>query len=199
MNQPAAARGRPRDTSIDDRVLDIATALLYEHGYEGLSMEDVAERAGTAKTTVYRRWPSKARLVVAVLARAQDAIPIPSAGTVHHDLTALVEGVRAGLTQPGMRQLAAGLASAAANDPELAQVTRALWSVRREATMQRIQAAIDDGELSGSADPALIVDQLAGPLYYRLLITGDRLDPELAPALVTSALAGVTPSKGTAS
>lgn len=61
-------RGRPRREGADEEILAVARTMLAERGYSDLSVDEIAERAGVAKTTVYRRWPSKGTLVAAAIA-----------------------------------------------------------------------------------------------------------------------------------
>src|SRR5688500_16252282 len=70
VRTPAApGRGRPRDRSLDARMLDQVLALLASHGYAGLRLDELAERSGVAKTTILRRWPSKAAVAAAGVER----------------------------------------------------------------------------------------------------------------------------------
>src|SRR5260370_7974649 len=80
-------RGRPRDRAVDQRVLSAAWGLLHAGGYAALNMDDVAERAGVAKTTLYRRWPTKDHLATAVAAEMLGEGPIPDTGDLRRDLT----------------------------------------------------------------------------------------------------------------
>lgn len=68
MTEPKRGRGRPRREGADDEILTVALAMLREQGYAALTVDAVAERAGVAKTTVYRRWPSKGALIAAAIA-----------------------------------------------------------------------------------------------------------------------------------
>ena len=65
---------RPRNAESDTAILAAASAVLREQGYDGLVVDDLARSVGVAKTTVYRRWPTKNHLVVSVL-EAWDAEP----------------------------------------------------------------------------------------------------------------------------
>lgn len=67
MTETKRGRGRPRREGADDQILAVALEMLREHGYGALTLDAVAERAGVAKTTIYRRWPSKSALVAAAL------------------------------------------------------------------------------------------------------------------------------------
>src|SRR5258708_19313503 len=83
----SAPRGRPRDSDIDRRVLDAAWDMLHTAGYAGLNVDEVAERADAAKTTVYRRWPTKDHLAVALATRILGEGPIPYTPDPRPDLT----------------------------------------------------------------------------------------------------------------
>src|ERR1700732_3862922 len=81
-----ARRGRPRDGAVDRRVLSAAWGLLHAGGYAALNVDDVAERAGGAKTTLYRRWPTKDHLALAAAAQGLGGVPIPDSGDLRQDL-----------------------------------------------------------------------------------------------------------------
>src|SRR5215472_682720 len=90
-------RGRPRDNAVDSRVLDAAWDLLHARGFTALTVEEVAERAGVAKTTVYRRWPTKDHLAVALAARILGEVPIADTGDLRADLTRFATTLADGL------------------------------------------------------------------------------------------------------
>jgi AcrR family transcriptional regulator len=169
------------------RVLAAAMDEMNARGYDGLSVDRVAERAGVAKTTIYRRWPSKAELVVAMVAGLRNAVRFEPGDDPRGDLTALVTTIAATL-QAIPTTLVADLAAAAAREPRVGESVRALWSERHAAVTAVIARAQTDGLLPAHADPRVVVDQLVGPLYYRLLITGEPIDPAYVRALVQSTL-----------
>ena len=86
----ARAPGRPRSAEADRAILDAALDAFIEHGYEGMSVEAVAERAGVGKTTIYRRWPSKQDLVVAAMDTLLEDVHPTSTGDTEADLVTLV-------------------------------------------------------------------------------------------------------------
>ena len=96
---PPRRPGRRRDDSKDDVILEAARELIAERGYEGMTMDAVAERAGTGKATVYRRWPSKVELTVdAVICGRQIVLTVddvPDTGSLRGDLMAMRGGARA--------------------------------------------------------------------------------------------------------
>jgi len=92
-----ARRGRPRDSAVDQRVLDVAWDLLLSGGYAGLNVDEVAERAAVAKTTLYRRWPTKDHLAIAVVTRMIPFALVPDTGDICHDLTEFAVSIAASL------------------------------------------------------------------------------------------------------
>ena len=167
-------------------MLQAAMTEMRERGYDGMSVDRVAERAGVAKTTIYRRWPSKAELVIAMIAQLRSAVPFEPTGDPRRDLTELVTGIAATLTAIPTT-LVADLTAAAAREPRVGERVRALWAERHAA----VTAVVAQ---THAAAPAVLVDQLVGPLYYRLLITGEPIDPAYVRELVLSTL-GPDPEK----
>ena len=200
MSQMAAARrGRPRDSGVDRRVLCAAWGLLHAGGYTALNVDDVAERAGVAKTTLYRRWPTKDHLAIAVGAQMLGEVPIPDSGDLRQDLiefaTALAESLNrlrmaghyGGGKSPG---LAAELVAAAARHPDIGEVVRAMYAERHALARARLERAVSREGLRPDLDQGLLVEQLVGPIYYRILITGAPADRGYAERLVEALLDG---------
>ena len=193
-----ARRGRPRDTAVDQRVLDVAWDLLLSGGYAGLNVDEVAERAAVAKTTLYRRWPTKDHLAIAVVTRTIRPVPVPDTGDLRHDLTEFTAGLAASLHtyrmagQPdGLSAgLVAELVAAAARHPDLGDLVRALHARRHAMLLDRLRRAVERDGLRPDIDHAVLVDQVSGPIYYRVLITGAPADRDYAGRLVSAALAG---------
>ena len=195
----AARRGRPRDGRVDRRVLSAAWGLLHAGGYAALNMDDVAERAGVAKTTLYRRWPTKDHLAVAVGAQLLGEVPIPDSGDLRRDLNefaaALADSLNrlrmaghyGGGASPG---LAAELIAAAARHPDIGEMMRAGYAQRHALARARIERAVEREGQRPDLDAGLLIDQLAGPIYYRILITGAPADREYAGRLVDALLDG---------
>jgi AcrR family transcriptional regulator len=198
-----ARRGRPRDSEVDRRVLDAAWDLLHTAGYAGLTVDDVAERAGVAKTTLYRRWPTKDHLAVAVAARILGDVPIPSTGDLHADLTEFIAALAESLNrvraagQPAGNAsagLLAELVAAAARHQDIGDAVRALYGQRHAMALARLAQAREHEGLRGDIDPAVLIDQLAGPIYYRVLITGAAVGRGYAERLVDATLDGAITS-----
>lgn len=193
-----ARRGRPRDTAVDQRVLDVAWDLLLSGGYAGLNVDEVAERAAVAKTTLYRRWPTKDHLAIAVVTRTIRPMPVPDTGDLRHDLTEFAAGLAASLHTYRMAGppdglsagLVAELVAAAARHPDLGDLVRALHARRHAMLLDRLRRAVERDGLRPDIDHAVLVDQVSGPIYYRVLITGAPADRDYAERLVSAVLAG---------
>ena len=192
-------RGRPRDGAVDSRVLDAAWDLLHAKGFAGLTVDEVAERAGTAKTTVYRRWPTKDHLAVALAARLLGEVPIADTGDLRADLSGFavaladslgrlrLAGNPAGGPSAG---LAAELAAAAARHPDIGELERAGFAARHALAQARLRRARDTEGLRDDIDTEVLIDQVAGPLWYRVLVTGAPAGHNYAERLVAAALDG---------
>src|SRR3954451_22563271 len=86
-------RGRPRDGALDERILEQVLDLLGSRGYTGLTLDELAVRSGVAKSTILRRWPSKAAVAAAGVERlALQSVDIPDSGTLQGDMHALLHG-----------------------------------------------------------------------------------------------------------
>ena len=197
-------RGRPRDGAVDQRVLSAAWGLLDAGGYAALNVDEVAERAGVAKTTVYRRWPTKDHLAIAAAAQILGEVPIPDTGDLRRDLGefagALAESLNrlrlaghyGGGASPG---LAAELVAAAARHPDIGEAVRAGFAQRRAMARARLRRACEREGLRPDLDHGVLIDQLAGPIYYRILITGAPVDRSYAERLVDAVLDGAMTPK----
>ena len=192
-----ARRGRPRDAAVDQRVLDVAWDLLLTGGYAGLNVDEVAERAAVAKTTLYRRWPTKDHLAIAVVTRMIPFALVPDTGDLCRDLIEFAVSMAASLHQyrtaggsdgvsPG---LAGELVAAAARHPDIGELIRTLHARRHATALARLQRARERGEIRPDIDDAILIDQISGPIYYRALITGAATDRSYAERLVRAVLA----------
>jgi AcrR family transcriptional regulator len=162
-------------------VLEASFELLAEVGYERLSIEEVAVRAGVHKTTVYRRWPTKAELVLdATRVFSEQQIPIPDTGSLLGDLQALARYVVANIgMEPGARRTQS-IVAAAASSADLASSMHRFWAERLALTVPIVERAIERGEVPSSSDPNLIIETLIGPIWVRLLLTGETIDNDFA-------------------
>jgi AcrR family transcriptional regulator len=196
---PAGARpvGRPREARADRAIRTAALELMAEHGVQALRVDDVAHRAGVGKATIYRRYRSKDQLVTeAVGALVNDEIVIPDTGSTEADLLALM---REAVELYGSGTLAARLMPSIVDEisrnGELAAIARERFLVRRRAALRVVfERGIARGDLDRALDVDVALDVLAGPLFYRLLITGGPIDEGLAQAVVALIVRGFAPA-----
>jgi AcrR family transcriptional regulator len=171
------APGRPRDVRRDEAILKATLEILLSDGYQALTIENVASRAGVGRPTIYRRWPSKPALVVAALVdSARLAIRDADTGSLREDLIAVQRHQIELMNAPMTRRVTAGLIADLATDPELAERYIAQYLVpRRDAVWKVLQRGVDRGELDRDADLAFVYDLLIGPLFMRAVVWGQPL------------------------
>src|SRR3954452_1839981 len=177
-------RGRPRDGALDDRILEQVVALLGSRGYAGLTLDELAVRSGVAKTTVLRRWPSKAAVAAAGVERlALQSVDVPDSGSLHGDLHALLHGAVDTFVR-GRGQFVPRLLREAGHHPEITDLLDAVLHTRRQGYRRVLARAMARGELDPTVDQELLIDMLIGPLWTRLLITRDPVTSEYIDANV---------------
>ena len=177
-------------------MLHAAAELLEEVGYDGLTYDDVAVRAGVHRTTVYRRWPTKPELVAdAVGLHSQEHVPVPDTGTLHGDLRALALSVAANIRTVGGARRSRSIVAAAATSDELADSIHEFMTNRVELTESVVEHAIGRGEVSPDHDPGVVIETVVGPIWFRLLVTGEPIDDEFVESVVALVTAGATTSR----
>jgi len=185
--------GRPRSASSDRAILDAARRLLAAGSLSGLTMEAVASEAKVAKTTLYRRWRSKESLALSVLGEmAADQIPVPDLGDTRAELVHAVLDTARTMTGTIAGKTIRGLIPALADDEQLAAEFRnTLVALRRREMARVVERGLARGDLRAGPQLALIGELLIGPLFWRLLMTGDPLDEDFAETLVDGVLLGL--------
>ncbi|MFT4306667.1 MAG: TetR/AcrR family transcriptional regulator [Microbacterium sp.] len=194
LEQEAAAKarpGRPRDASRDDDILDATIDMLAECGYEGMTIDAVATRVGAGKATVYRRWPSKADLVLDAVAclkpgRAQAALP--DTGTLRGDLLAMVTPLPLKDAERKLRVMA-GVASMMSREPELAEAAfRAILEPRVVANRALLRRAVERGEIRADADVERLAVLVPSMTAYRSLVERKPIDRDYVVAVIDGIL-----------
>lgn len=202
----AGRPGRPRSAAADTAILEATRAVLAELGWSGLSMGDVAARAGVAKTTLYRRWAGKNELVVDAVAVLFDGLELPDRGSLAADVEGVVRQFAALLARPEARTALMAVVSEATRDEPLRERIRVSIVERQKRLVLegRIRAQAR-GELpatpagrGGGADAAddLIFDVIAGTVVHRALVSGQPVDEEWIGRLTTLLLGGLGAAVG---
>jgi AcrR family transcriptional regulator len=156
--------GRPRDPSIDGRVLEIARRQLAEHGYEGLSLTAVAKAAGTTRPALYRRWPGKAELATAAIAALSAANTREASDDPYRDMVGELTAFRQGVTRPDGLSLV-GTMLQEGTDPELLRLYRERIVTPRRARLRAILERGVSGGLLAGGDVEVAVASLTGSFY----------------------------------
>jgi AcrR family transcriptional regulator len=180
--------GRRRDGSRDDALRLAALQLLAETGYDGITMDAVAERARAGKGAIYRRWRGKADLVVDALVHANPLADEIDTGSLAGDLRMLAARMT-GPDSPLDLQVIIGMASALPRDTELRTAFREQLIAPRMAAMQRIfQRAADRGEIPPVRNLELVVSLLPAVLVHKALLSGAVPDASFAQTVVDDVL-----------
>jgi AcrR family transcriptional regulator len=161
--------GRPRDERIDTEVVSAVLGALRSGGYGAVTIDGIARKVKRARTSIYRRWPSKRHLVAyAVLSEMGDN-PAADTGALREDLEAAVETLLNAFAGP-LGQALAGLVADMAHDAELAQTIRQeVLAARRKSMREAFTRARARREIRPDLDVELAIDILTGPFYFRTL------------------------------
>lgn len=175
--QPRPRRRAPAGAAVlREDVTEAIRAAVFEElaavGYARMSIEGIARRAGVGKTAVYRRWRSKLHLVLdLVSAIAVQGLPAPDTGSLEGDLRLLYEVTSRALRHPVASQILPDLQAEAARNPDMAEaVQKALREGQDGVAKGIVTAAQTRGEVRPGVDPALALDLISGPLYWRSVV-----------------------------
>jgi AcrR family transcriptional regulator len=162
--------GRRRDPSRDEAIFAATLAVFAEAGYAGVSIEGVAARAGVGKATIYRRYPSKAQLVVeAVRIGACLGDHLPDTGDVRADLAGMLRAMIDRLRSPDGPVLLA-FAAERLRHPELAaEFERSVVGAKRAHARRLIEAAVERGDVPPDSDVDLIAEALPALIWHHAL------------------------------
>jgi AcrR family transcriptional regulator len=182
-----------RRARTDKAILDATRELLAEGGVRELTVERVSARSGVAKTTIYRRWRGKHELALAVLIdMVENVVSTPDLDDTRKELITFVDAAVKILGSTLMGRVMQGLVSDLATDPRLARAFRERVVAMRVGEVRRLIArGIERGDLRPDADVELAHELLFGPVYYRLLLSGQPLDKRLAERVVDAVLPAI--------
>jgi AcrR family transcriptional regulator len=178
-------RGRPRDPAVDRAIVEAARSVLARKGFSGASMDEISRTAGVGKDTLYRRWRSKEQLVEHLLTEvAEENVPIPELEDPRFALFVFLQDIVRFNTQSDFGGIVAGMVGESARNPQLADAFHRFWQERRAIAGTIVRRILTDGVADDEVER--VVDRLVGPIYYRLLLSGDRISDEYLWGLVAS-------------
>ncbi len=188
----------PASEGVDPRVLRSRAAvlratadLLVEQGSAGVTIEGIAERSGVAKTTIYRHWKSRSQLVFdGFESLFRPIAPVPHEGSMREQLETILNSLIRGLTASSWAPAVSALIEAGDRDPELRQLVHDFLVVRMEHAREALRAGMARGELHPNLDTEVAIGVLAGPIFYRRLVSREPLDEAFARGVVDQFLRG---------
>ncbi|WP_341229613.1 TetR/AcrR family transcriptional regulator [Nocardioides salarius] len=191
-------QGRPRDARIDRAVLDAAAALLHEVGYADLTVAAIADRAGTSRPAVYRRWPSKAHLVHEAAFRDADTTGTLRTGVLADDLRELVRRTADLLASPLARLAVPGLVAEAAADPSLHARLLERFALHGWIGVEDyLDRAAEAGQVRRGVDAATVLELAIGAALVAMLVHGpEGLDEAWVDRTTAVLLQGISPAAG---
>ncbi len=160
----------------------------------GFTIEGVAARAGASKTTIYKWWDSKGALALDGYFHAvEETLAFPDTGVIADDLLAQLRAFVHLVGDTPAGRVIAELVGEAQTDPALRDALHRLYTgPRRALAVEAMERAKTRGQLRADVDPELVVDQLWGACYHRLLVTGLPFDVAYAAALVANLMPGIS-------
>lgn len=182
---PKRLPGRPRDEEAGRAILQATRDVLLEAGYPGLTIEGVAERAGVAKTTIYRRWSTKGELVLDATSDHLEIGLVPDTGHSRTDLVTAVEQLVATFGDPLAGKVILAAIARLDGDPYLAASFRERWVYPwRLSARQALERADQRGDLPADSDIDLLLDIVVGTVFQRTITMAEANTRDLSRDLV---------------
>ncbi|MEU6402400.1 TetR/AcrR family transcriptional regulator [Streptomyces sp. NPDC046985] len=191
--QRRGRRGPALQTPVTAAIASAAFDELAENGWQGLSMDAVARRAGVGKAALYRRWPSKDAMLMDLIgeAVARNLPDLPDSGDLRRDVRAFLDLTVAQVADPRMPRIGLDLLAEYVRNPAFSEeLRRTVAQPRREAAATILNRAVERGELPAGIDISLAVDLMISPLVLRLVISGEPVDEAVLDRMTSMIIAG---------
>lgn len=184
--------GRPRSEKTKSDILNASYDLLIERGFAEITVEKIAEKANVSKATIYKWWPNKAAVVMDAFLNATNLdLPIPDTGSAIEDMFLQVDNFVKFLTSRKGSVLTEIIAEGQ-YDSKLADIYRnAYFTPRRNISKQILEHGISRGELRKALNLEISIDLIWAPIFYRLLITGEKIDTDFIKEIITYVFEGI--------
>jgi len=179
--------GRRRSKTAHRAVLKAAEEILLESGFAKLTVDAIADRSGVSKATIYRWWPNKAAVVLESVVSKMTPIEPPAGEASVEDVFRRQLFDTIALFNGGLGNSVRALIGAKQSDSDLAQAFAEYYArPRREALKAAILAASAGSRGLGDIDT--LIDSIFGPIYYRLLVTGDDITEDFVESILTTVI-----------
>jgi AcrR family transcriptional regulator len=191
IEQQVRRRTGGRSARVRGAVLQAALEAMAEHGLDGVTISEIARRAGVHATSIQRRWGSRENVALdAMLTYSQEKLPIPDTGSLRSDLIAFARSIAAYLDTPLGEALARTMA-ATDDDPALMANRARFWQARYETARVIVDRALDRREVPAGTDPELALELLVAPLHFRKLLIRQPIDDSLVEHMVDTLMHGL--------
>lgn len=183
--------GRKRNEAAREAILDAAMRLLERPGGEPVTVDVLAAEAGVGKQTIYRWWKSKGEVFLEAMDRnARTVVPEPDTGSLAEDLELFLGATFRGGDDPATTSVLRALAIEAAGNSQVAEMLREFTGRRRDVLQAILERGRRRGELAADSDLELVVDEVFGLLWYRILLQHRGFGPTVAGTLTRTLIRG---------
>lgn len=182
--------GRPRSAKSEESILQTTLRILHDEGYAALTIDRVAASAKVSKSTIYRRWPTKEHLVLAVF----DRLPLataPKGRSLEQDLLTMAGQFTRSMRESPIQSVLPRLAGECVDNPALAEALVRVNTRRREPMRAVLQQAIARGEIAADTDIDLAIDLIQGAIVARTFFMVQELSPAWIRNLVRTLKSGI--------
>jgi AcrR family transcriptional regulator len=188
--RPKTDRAQERVRRSKEAVLQATYQLLMETGLSGVSVDEVSNRSGVAKTTIYRHWPTRTALLLEACSKIGAKFEIPETGSLKNDLAELASSVTALLRSKNFSSVLPSVIDAAERDDQVAALHSRMHAEHIAPFFVVIERARQRGELPRNCLASEIVATVVGPLFYRRWFSREPLDDGFVRAVVERAVSG---------
>lgn len=193
--------GRPRSEQAERAIIEATLDLLAEVGIAGMSIEQVAARAGVGKATIYRRWPNKDALIVDAAATLKRPVPALPGESLREDLLVLAEGMRTRDLSSREGQISLCLYGEGTRYPDLVKrYFEVVIEPRREVVRDVLRQGIARGELRDEIDLEVMLVVVTSPIIHHAMSLkqrGEEMSREFAESLIDAILDGLRADSAT--
>ncbi|WP_313152597.1 TetR/AcrR family transcriptional regulator [Lacrimispora sp.] len=188
--------GRPRSEKTRQAILTASYDLLLLNGFHSITVEGIAERAGVSKATIYKWWPNKAAVVLdGFFAATESMLEVPDTGSAKEDLLVQSSNLAAFLTSSKGKVITELIAEGQSDENVAKEYRNRYFNPRRLISQHILERGMERGELKKDLDIELSIDLIFAPLFYRLLITGEKVDSAFVEQMISYAFAGLNAGK----
>jgi AcrR family transcriptional regulator len=169
--------GRPRSEETKKLILSTSYQMLLELGFKAVTVDGIALRTGVSKATIYKWWPNKAAVVVDGFFDASEMLlQIPDTGSAKEDIFIQVNNLAAFFTSSKGKIVTELIAEGQFDSNIASEYQKRYFQPRRQITRQILERGIGRNQVNKDIDIELVIDIIYAPIFYRLMITGDKID-----------------------